>query len=175
MWNTSAKISFRMLKHLTIITLVFASIAFIFVQQAVGQDDDYEQKVAKKFVKVVRETGEAPFHAYKGVTLGMSADEARQKLGEPASKSDEQDFYLISDNETAQLFYKDQKVVAISIMLFGDKYPTCKEVLGEEAAAMEDGSFYKMVEYKQVGYWVSYNRKTTPSPMVSITIKMSKG
>jgi hypothetical protein len=160
----------KTLKHLTIIGLVIAAIAFIFVGQAVGQDE-YEQNLARKFVKVIRETGEAPFHEYKGVTLGMATEIARQKLGEPTSKSDEQDFYLISDYETVQVFYKESKVIAIVVMLSGGKLPTCKEILGEEAAALENGSRYKMVEFKQAGYWVSYNRTAGDSPLVSITLK----
>ena len=43
--------------------------------------------------------------------LGMTAAEARAKLGEPAMKSDEQDFYVFSANETAQIVYTAQKVV----------------------------------------------------------------
>jgi hypothetical protein len=41
---------------------------------------------------------------YKGVRIGMTAAEARAKLGLPALKEDDQDFYVFSDKETAQLF-----------------------------------------------------------------------
>lgn len=38
-----------------------------------------------------------PLYAeYRGVRLGMTAVEVRAKLGEPALKSDEQDFYVLS-------------------------------------------------------------------------------
>ena len=54
------------------------------------------------------------YREYRGVRLGMTAAEARASLGEPAFKSDEQDFYVFSANETAQLVYVAQKVVTIS-------------------------------------------------------------
>src|SRR5687767_777097 len=34
---------------------------------------------------------------YRGVRLGMTAEESRRKLGEPMDKSDQQDFYVISE------------------------------------------------------------------------------
>jgi hypothetical protein len=52
-------------------------------------------------------TGQQPplYREYRGVRLGMTAAEVRTKLGEPAFKSDEQDFFVISTNETAQIAY----------------------------------------------------------------------
>ena len=53
---------------------------------------------------------------YKGVQLGMSADEARAKLGTPALKESDQDYYMFSENETAQIVYDGaHKVVTISV------------------------------------------------------------
>src|SRR5439155_21811086 len=51
------------------------------------------------------------FNEFKGVRLGMTADEARKKLGDPKDKSDEQDFYLFGDKLAAQVLYKLKKVV----------------------------------------------------------------
>src|SRR5918911_55049 len=49
---------------------------------------------------------EAPvFQEYRGVKIGWLADEVRKKLGNPANKGDEQDFYVFGDKETAQVFY----------------------------------------------------------------------
>ena len=42
---------------------------------------------------------------YKGVRIGMTTEEARTKLGEPAQKADDQDLYVISEMETAQIYY----------------------------------------------------------------------
>ena len=47
-----------------------------------------------------------PLYAeYRGVRLGMTAAEARAKLGEPAMKSNEQDYFVLSANETTQIVY----------------------------------------------------------------------
>src|SRR3569832_791148 len=45
------------------------------------------------------------YREYRGERLGMTAAEVRAKLGEPAMKSDEQDFFVISASETAQVAY----------------------------------------------------------------------
>ncbi|MCA1591828.1 MAG: hypothetical protein LC754_04075 [Acidobacteria bacterium] len=114
-----------------------------------------------------------PFHDYKGVTIGMSADEARQKLGTPTDKGDKQDFYVFSDNETAQVFYDDaKKVYALSIIYTGASgVPACKAVLGSDAQAKADGSMHKLVNYQKAGYWVAYSRTAGDSPMTSITMQ----
>lgn len=113
------------------------------------------------------------FSTYKGVGLGMKADEARKLLGSPKDKSEAQDFYVISDNETVQVFYEGNAVTAISIDFAGDlkTAPTAKAVLGEEVAAKPDGGVYKLVRYPKAGYWVSYSRTGGSSPIVSITIQ----
>src|SRR5687767_519441 len=40
-----------------------------------------------------------PFHAYKGVSIGMTTDEVRTKLGKPTEPSDSMDYYAPSDHE----------------------------------------------------------------------------
>src|SRR6202795_1131640 len=67
------------------------------------------------------ETAQQPFYTeYKGVRLGMSAEEARAKLGTPALKDSDQDFYMFSENETAQIGYDAaHKVVTISVDYVG--------------------------------------------------------
>lgn len=123
------------------------------------------------------ETKDDPaFHDYKGVTIGMSADEARKKLGTPQDKSDQLDFYAFSDNETAQISYDAQhQVSAIAINYIGtDKAPACKVVLGTELTARPDGSMYRLVRYPKVGYWVSYNRTAGDSPVITVMMQKYK-
>ncbi len=113
---------------------------------------------------------EPVFKDYKGVRIGMSADEVRQKLGKPET----QGFFLISDNETAQVFYdKDKKVNAVAVTYTGkgDALPTAVTVLGEDVLAAEDGRVYKLVRYPAAGYWVAYSRSSGDSPVISITMK----
>lgn len=114
------------------------------------------------------------FKEYRGVQLGMTADEVRKKLGSPKDKADEQDFFTFGDNESAQIVYDQMhKVITISADFLSTdaSVPTCKQVLGSEAEAKADGSVYKMVRFPKAGYWLSYNRTGGTSPMTSITLQ----
>ena len=114
------------------------------------------------------------FTEFKGVTIGMPADEARKKLGSPRDKSAEQDFYMFGDNQAVQVFYdKAGAVSAISVdfMSGASGIPSCKDVLGAEAEPRADGSVYKMIRYPKVGYWVSYSRTAGDSSTVTITMQ----
>ena len=108
---------------------------------------------------------------YRGVHLGMTATEARAKLGEPAMKSDEQDYYVISVNETVQIAYRAQKVVTISIDYIGGVgAPDYRSVVGEGLLERPDGSLFRMVMFESERYWVSYNKSASMVPVVTITI-----
>lgn len=114
------------------------------------------------------------FQEYRAVRIGMTIEEVRKKLNNPSDKSDEQDFFVFGDNETAQVFYdKTHKVFAISVnFLNGARdLPTPKGVLGSEVAAKPDGSAYKMVRYPKAGYWVSYSRTSGESPLTIVTLQ----
>jgi len=125
----------------------------------------------------VRDAGAPPevvsaFNEFKGVRLGMSADEARKKLGSPANKSDDQDLYTFGDKVTAQVLYKTSKVVTISIdFMSPNEAPKPMDVVGSDVESRPDGSMHKMVRYPKAGYWVSYSRTAGDSPMVSVTIQ----
>jgi hypothetical protein len=112
-----------------------------------------------------------PYMEYRGVHLGMTAEEARAKLGVPALKSEEQDYYVLSTNETAQIVYANQKVVTISTdYTNGVGAPDYKSVVGEGLLQRPDGSLFRMVVYKSERFWVSYNKTASVVPMVTITI-----
>lgn len=116
----------------------------------------------------------ALFHDYRGVQLGMMADEVRKKLGDPKDKGDEQDFFIFSENETAQIVYdKAHKVVTISadFLTVGVSVPTAKSVFGSEVEAKADGSVYKMVRFTKAGYWLSFNRTSGASPLTTVTLQ----
>ena len=116
---------------------------------------------------------EPPFREYKGVRIGMTADEARKLLGNPTDKDDRQDFYSFNENETCQVFYDDaKKVFAVSVTYLSDKAaPPAKSVLGDEAEAKQDGSVYRLIRFPKVGYWVSYTRTSGDSPMTIIAMQ----
>jgi len=114
------------------------------------------------------------FSEYKGVAIGSAADGVRQKLGPPKDKSNEQDFYSFSDNESAQFYYDAaHSVTAIMITYSGDlkNAPTPMDVFGEDAPSKADGSVFKMVRYPKAGYWISYNRSGGSEAIVSIAIQ----
>lgn len=120
-----------------------------------------------------KDKDEPPFHEYKGVHIGMTADESRKKLGTPTDKGDAQDFYAVNDNETAQIFYDaEKKVYALSIIYMGgSSMPTAKAVLGAEVEAKPDGSMHRRVDYPKVGYWIAYSRTSGDSPLVTVTMQ----
>ena len=115
------------------------------------------------------------YREYRGVRLGMTAAEVRAKLGEPALKSDEQDFYVISSDETVQIAYIAQKVVTISIDYTGGVgAPDYRSVVGEGLLQKPDGSLFRMVRYDSERFWVSYNKSASVVPLVTITITAFK-
>jgi outer membrane protein assembly factor BamE (lipoprotein component of BamABCDE complex) len=114
------------------------------------------------------------FTDFRGVKLGMTADDARKKLGSPRDKGSDQDFYLFDENKAVQVYYdKSGMVSAISIdfMSGANGIPTPKEVLGSEPDTKSDGSLYKMIRYPKAGYWVSYSRTAGTSPTTTITMQ----
>ncbi|HKY44890.1 MAG TPA: hypothetical protein VJM50_17490, partial [Pyrinomonadaceae bacterium] len=79
------------------------------ITEAVAAQTTQKSPVAK---------GDEPiFLDYRGVKIGWLADEVRKKLGSPANKGDEQDFYVFNEKETCQIFYDKatSKVTAISV------------------------------------------------------------
>ena len=114
------------------------------------------------------------FHDYRGVKLGWLADEVRKKLGNPANKSDEQDYYEFSENEKVSVYYdKAKQVTAISIDFIGSGTTviTPQQVFGAEIEAKSDGSKSRLVRYPKAGYWVSYSRTAGDNPIISVTMQ----
>ena len=117
------------------------------------------------------------FHEYRGIQIGWLADDVRKKLGNPAAKSDEQDYYVFGDGEKehCQILYdKDtRKVTTISVdfMNGATDMITPQQVFGAEVETKADGSKHKLVRYPKAGYWVSYSRTAGDTPIVTITIQ----
>jgi hypothetical protein len=110
---------------------------------------------------------------YKGITIGMNADEVRAKLAGLKDQGKVQDFFVLSDAENVQVYYDDQgKVQAISVnYVDARKAPDVVAVLGEEVKANEDGSVYKLIRYPEAGYWVAYSRTAGDAPLITVTIQ----
>lgn len=116
---------------------------------------------------------EPVYREYKSVSLGTTTEEAREKLGKPKSKGPKQDFYVFSEQETAQVFYREQKVFAISVTYIGENSgaPAPMDVLGVDLTPKKNGSMYKLVRYPEAGYWVSYSRTAGKSPITTVTMQ----
>jgi hypothetical protein len=118
---------------------------------------------------------EPVFLDYRGVKLGWLADEVRKKLGSPANKGDEQDFYVFGEKETAQVLYDKatSKVTAISVDFMSGARDaiTPQQVFGSDIETKPDGSKYKLVRYPKAGYWVSYSRTAGDNPIITVTIQ----
>jgi hypothetical protein len=119
---------------------------------------------------------EAPvFTEYRGVQIGWLADDVRKKLGDPASKGDEQDYYMFGEKETCQFQYDKttKKVVAISVdfMNGASTILTPQQVFGSDFETKPDGSKYKLIRYPKAGYWLSYSRTAGDTPIITVTIQ----
>ena len=124
-------------------------------------------------VAVTDPAAEPAFKDYKGVRIGMSADEVAEKLGESAVKEENEEVFLISDFEMAQVLYdKAGRVSTISITYSAEHRnpPTALTVLGEDVAADANGRIYKLIRFPELGYWVAYSRNAGEAPIVSVTI-----
>ena len=157
---------------LVAVSFIFLLAAFI-VTTPVGADA--QTAVAQKSAPVSDTVPRNSHWAYRKITIGMKADETRKALGDPKDKSDDQDLYLFTDDELAQVFYDaNHTITAISITFYKDlvpKAPTPRDVLGEDAAPKPDGSIFKSVRFPKGGYSVSYSKTAGDSPSVSITFQ----
>lgn len=171
--------------HLSFVLALFAALSLLGAPAAYAQGESPtgpdSSAIARNNAPAVINKGQsAPaaltpvFTNYKGVTIGMSADEVRQKLGNLKEKGKVQDFFVFSDNESAQVYYDDEgKVMAVSLNYVGAQSgaPDAKAVLGSDLEAKADGSMYKLLRYPDAGYWVSYSRTAGDSPLISITMQ----
>jgi len=165
-YNTE-KLRIRELIYLAIGVLLLLLMGIV----ASGQTGTQASKVARGYSQIQQPL----YKEYRGIHLGMTAAETRAKLGEPAMKSDEQDFYVFSVNETAQIVYTEQKVVTISTdYLGGVGAPDYKSVVREDLLQKPDGSLFRMALYDSERFWVSYYKSASAAPVVTITIGTMK-
>jgi hypothetical protein len=114
------------------------------------------------------------FNEYRGVAIGMTADDVRKKLGNPKDKGATDDTFVFNDKEQLQIVYDAaHKVVTVSadFQSGASGVPAAKAVLGSELEAKADGSMYRMVRYPKAGYWVSFSRTAGDTPLISIMIQ----
>lgn len=177
--------NYRIMLHSTFVIALFMTAVALMTTAANAQDTTAEQTAKTDVVNTKTTTAQTPktdtasapmpvFTDYKGIRIGMSADEVRAQLGEPKEKGKVQDFFVFSDVESAQVYYDGQgKVMAISVNYLGgsSNAPRPLAVLGEEIQAKEDGSMYELKRYPSAGYWVAYSRTAGDNPLVTITMQ----
>ncbi len=113
------------------------------------------------------------FKDYKGVRIGMSPDEVAERLGKPAVKDENEEIFLVSDFEMAQVSYDQANGVSAVSITYSAEHPnppTALAVLGEDVAADAEGRIYKLTRYPDLGYWIAYNRTAGEAPVVSVTM-----
>lgn len=146
----------------------------IAVPLAAGQTPETSQVAQTTADKKSAEKLQPVFSEYRGIKIGMTADEVRKLSDKLRDKGEKQDFFVLSDTETAQVFYdNDGKVRAISIDYLGkgSDPPMPVDVLGEEIQPNSDGSMYGRKRYPSAGFWVFYNRTAGDDPTVTITMQ----
>lgn len=157
--------------------LIYSMLAILFLLLFAGVIGKGQSGTRGMRAVAARTESQQPlYREYRGVRLGMTSVEARAKLGEPSMKSDEQDFYVFSANETAQIVYDaQQKVVTISTDYAGGVgAPDYKTVVGEGLLQKPNGSLFRMVFFESEHLWVSYNKSASETPVVTVTIGTMK-
>ena len=121
----------------------------------------------------VTQLGQPLFREYKGVTLGMTADQVHSKLGAPKETAVGQDFYSPSETELVQVLYDSaHKVRLIAVTYLGETItPTCRQIFGEEVTPEADGSINKIVRYPGAAYSVTYYRTAGTDPLVTVSMQ----
>ena len=111
---------------------------------------------------------------FMGVTLGMSAQDIRSKLGHLKNKGERQDFFVFSESQTAQIVYNEKgqaTTISVDYLSKGADAPSPESVLGQAVQPKPDGSIFQMKRYPEAGYWVAYSRTSGDNPIVTVTMQ----
>ena len=166
-------------QKLTIGLMLAMCFALISSQAAAQSDERTENAVATSEESNTPKPGVnmPALTELNGITLGMTTDEVRQKLGDPET-SDATSMLFISDNgETIQLgLGADKKVKMVAVIYSGKNAnaPEATKVFGADSVVQPqtDGRIYKRVRYPSAGYWVAYSRLNLDSgPMTTVTMQ----
>ena len=114
------------------------------------------------------------YKEFMGVTLGMTADDIRSKLGHLKNKTERQDFFVFSESQTAQIVYDEKghaTIISVDYLTTDADAPSPESVLGEAVQAKPDGSIFQRKRYPEAGYWVAYSRTAGDKPIVTVTMQ----
>jgi hypothetical protein len=162
----------KQINQYSLIKIFFQTLGAVLLLLLVFAGNAQAQIEAKK--------GQIPLmQEYRGIKLGMMAQEVRDKLGKAACDDKDGFYYMISDTESVQIVVNaETKVTAISIT-YDSAFPNppkFEDVFGKdfEPVLRDNGSTYLMVRYLDLGYWVSYNRMAGDKPIVTVTMQRIK-
>ena len=137
-----------------------------------------QNEIKKDAIQAEKPVGFQPvFTEYKGIIIGMAADEVRDKINIKPKIEDKDGFYYVfSDNEAMQIVLdENKKVKVISIIYSGEESgaPTYEAVFGKDVPleTSPDGRTYKLIRYPQSGFWVAYSSSAGENPTITVTIQ----
>lgn len=114
----------------------------------------------------------------RGVSIGMTADEVKEKLGKAKMMDASSMYYEFGDGESLQISLDADKKVRMAAAIYLGKKADAPEyamVFGPDAAVQpsDDGRIYNLVNYPEAGYWVAYNYLMAgDDPMTTVTIQV---
>ena len=150
---------------------------FMVSTHAAGQQPATQDAISKNTSaspKPATATVAPVYKDFMGVTLGMSAQDIRSKLGHVKNKGERQDFFVFSESQTAQIVYDEKgqaTTISVDYLSKGTDAPSPESVLGEAVQAKPDGSIFQMKRYPEAGYWVAYSRTAGNNPIVTVTMQ----
>lgn len=157
-------------------SVLATAIVFAFGAVAFGQDTTTATVVAPQ-PKPSPAVIEPAVKELRGISLGMTVDEVRSKLGKPLSQDDSGLYYSFSNTESAQIgLNSDGKVRTIATIYSGgdQNAPKFEDVFGPsvQVAASDNGRLYKMVRYPSAGFWIAYSKiGADKNELTTVTMK----
>jgi hypothetical protein len=116
------------------------------------------------------------FTNYKGLSIGSSRDEVKEKLGKPKIEDDDGFYFLLSRDEQVQVRLDENKkvsVIAITYSGNSENAPKYEDVFGTDIPLVTrpDGSSYNLIRYPEAGMWVAYSKTVGDEPTVTVTMQ----
>ncbi|HRH43059.1 MAG TPA: hypothetical protein PKY82_15625 [Pyrinomonadaceae bacterium] len=145
---------------------------------AFGQSDQTSQNETPANSKASPEKPvlQPVFTNYKGLTIGATASDVKEKLGKPKIDDPDGFYYIFGKEEQVQIRLDENQKVNIIAVTYSEKSenaPKYEDVFGKDVPLVSkpDGSIYNLVRYPEAGFWVAYSTTTGDDPTVTITIQ----
>lgn len=112
----------------------------------------------------------------RGVSIGMTRDEVKDKLGKPKVSDKAGMYFELAKNESAQIGIDAKGLVRTVALIYanGDSdAPKFEDIFGPDVAMVKkkDGSVYKLVRYRSAGFWIAYSRSAGKKAMTTVTMR----